>query len=82
MCKYFENYRRCKFNPCAYRHEQESSKTYDEVEEEKLKEINDKISVIENKINKKNGQIEELISKISSLESEIYEIDTIKEKNQ
>ena len=80
LCKYFENYRRCKFNPCAYRHEQESSKIYDEVDEEKFKEINDKISVMENEINQKNGQIEELVSKISSLESEIHEIDTIKEK--
>ena len=80
LCKYFENYRRCKFNPCAYRHEKDSSKTYDEVEERNLKEINDKMSVIENEIIKKNERIEELVSKISSLESKIKEIDTFKEK--
>ena len=56
--KIFENYRRCKFNPCAYRHENDSSKTNDEVEERKVKEIHDKLSVIENEINKKNEQIE------------------------
>ena len=35
---------------------------------------------MENEINKKNEQIEELVSKISSLESKINEIDTFKEK--
>ena len=80
LCKYFENYGRCKFNPCAFKHE-ESSKTVNKMN------INDQLSFLDNEIKKKNNEIEELSSKVSILENRLCEmnrkysnVDEIQEK--
>ena len=70
-CRYFENFGRCKFFPCAFKHEPRNSTPANE--EITIKES---YKLIENEIKEKNRKIEELSTKICNLEIRISDIET------
>ena len=72
-CKYYRNYWRCKFSPCAFKHVNTvSTKETNELESE-MKVISDKINALDEIIGEKNNQIENISSKILKLESKLAE---------
>ena len=75
LCRYFQNYGRCKFSPCAFRHE-----TSNIIPVNEEKDLREKLVFLENEIKAKDKKIEELATKISDLETKLSVIDSIKEK--
>jgi hypothetical protein len=75
-CKYYSNYKRCKFNPCKFLHLK--NENYDE----KLKEISKKQETIEEnlqeKINIINLKIKEIDEKIDIHEEAIKAIEKVR----
>ena len=69
LCRYFKNYGRCKFYPCAFRHVSEISNDSNDG----IKDIKDKIDLLENAVKEKNRQIEEMSCEITKLETKITE---------
>jgi hypothetical protein len=69
-CKYYSNYKRCKFNPCKFLHLK--NENYDE----KLKEISQKQETIEENLQEKlniiNLKIKEIDEKIDIHEEAIF----------
>ena len=68
-CKYFRDFGRCKFSPCAFKH-QVVTNAYDDILKE-MKEINEKIVDLESDILDKNQQIEKMSCKIENLERKL-----------
>ena len=71
ICRYFENFGRCKFFPCAFKHESRNSEPANE-----QIAMREKYKLIENEIKEKNKQIEELLARIDSLETRIKAVET------
>ena len=70
-CKYHRNYRRCKFSPCAFKHENLASNN--ESSELEIKGISEKIVALDSVISEKNKEIENMSSKIDGTEKKLFE---------
>ena len=70
ICRYFDNYGRCKFFPCAFKHETRNSII---VNEERT--FSENYKFIENEIKEKSRMIDELSTKICSLETKISDLE-------
>ena len=70
-CKFYVNYKRCKFSPCAFKHEEVAPREDSRDFEKEIKMISDKMNDLENIIHKKDSQIQDMASKISSLENKL-----------
>ena len=75
LCRYFQNYGRCKFSPCAFKHETSYIKPVNEEND-----LREKLFFLENEIKEKDKKIEELATKISDLEIKIEDHDKKFEK--
>ena len=71
FCKYFRNYGRCKFNPCAFKHQ---------ILVGSNKGLEEKIIFLENAVHEKNKQIEDLNLEIARLETKVNDIETKSEE--
>ena len=72
-CKFYINYKRCKFSPCAFKHEEVTIREDSKDLEEDIKVISDKMNDLETIINEKDSQIQEMSNKISCLENKLAE---------
>ena len=68
-CKFYRNYGRCKFSPCAFKHEVVTEKNDTVKLMKEMKVISDKLADLESAIIEKNQQIEEMSAKIQRLET-------------
>ena len=68
LCRYFKNYGRCKFSPCAFKHQSQ-------VNDDGIEDIKEKMRFLQNAVDEKNNQIEELSSEISRLKIKLSEIE-------
>ena len=68
-CRYFRNFGRCKFSPCAFNHEIVVKGNECEKIRKEVKILNDKILSLENVISCQNIQIEEMNTKIQNIET-------------
>ena len=71
VCRYYRNYGRCKFSPCALKHEDHAD--YNKTVDKEIKTSHDKFLALENAILGKNEEIEELTNKILSIEHTLFE---------
>ena len=71
VCKYYRNYGRCKFSPCAFKHEDRGHNS--EIVDNEIKTLHDKLLALEKAILCKNEEIEELSTKILSIENKSFE---------
>ena len=71
ICKYFRNFGRCKFDPCAFKHEVVTKENIHEDVVKEIKVISEKIASLESEIINKNQQIEEMSNKINNLERKL-----------
>ena len=71
VCKYYRNYGRCKFFPFAFKHEDPGQNS--EIVDKEIKTLNDKLLALEKAIICKNEEIEELTTKILSIENKSFE---------
>ena len=58
VCRYFQKYGRCKFSPCAFKHE--VLRNHNEKLEKDIKDLSDKIHVLEEIIMTKEKTIDEI----------------------
>ena len=73
ICKFFRKYGRCKFSPCAFKHEIElPGNDYEKMNKE-VKDLGEKVLALENDIQNKNKEIEDLTNKISGIENKLTE---------
>ena len=56
-CKYYTNFRRCKFSPCAFKHENGETVNNDPDIETEMKIISDKIVAIDEIISEKDSKL-------------------------
>ena len=68
-CRYFEKYKRCKFDPCAYKHD-DKEKTIKEISE-KIKQLSKDIKVL----NDKEKESERIIEKLKQFDDIIQKRD-------
>ena len=73
-CKYYRNYGRCKFSPCAFKHQNQIGIN------EGFEDMKGKIIFLENSVQEKNKQIEVLNSEILRLQTKVSEIETKSEE--
>ena len=73
ICKFFRKYGRCKFSPCAFKHEIELSGNDHEKTDKEVKVLSEKVLALENDIRNKNQEIEDLTEKISVIENKLSE---------
>ena len=73
ICKFFRKYRRCKFSPCAFKHEIELPGNDHEKIDKEVKELSEKVLALENDIQNKNKKIEDLTEKIAVIENKLSE---------
>ena len=74
ICRYYREYKRCKFNPCAYKHE-DDEKTIDTLMKEN-KTMSEKIEqiVLDIKIlTEKEKKFEDIIQKLNNFENIVIE---------
>ena len=71
--KYFKNYGRCKFSPCAFKHEYDPSINDFETVNKELMNISERLLAFEQVINEKNKEINEMSVKIETLEKNLSE---------
>ena len=71
VCRYYRNYGRCKFSPCAFKHEDHAN--YNETVDKEIKTLHEKFLALEKAILGKNEEIEELTNKILSIEHTLFE---------
>ena len=72
-CRYFRDYGRCKFFPCAFKHEIDPSRNDFENKNKEIKDISERLLALEQVINDKNKEIDEMSVKIETLEKKISE---------
>ena len=70
ICRYFDNFGRCKFSPCAFKHETRTS-----IPSNEQTTVTENYKFLENEIKEKNRQIDELSTKICNLETKISDIE-------
>ena len=73
ICKFFKNYGRCKFSPCAFKHGIQRPENNCERIDEEIKNLSEKVLALENVIKCKNQDIENLSRKILSIEDKLFE---------
>ena len=66
ICRYFQNYGRCKFSPCAFKHE--VSMNDNERLEKDIKDLSDKIHALEEIIKTKEKTIDEITANLLDME--------------
>ena len=69
MCRFFKEYKRCKFDPCAYKHE-DKEKTIKEISE-KLEQLSRNIEVL----NRKEKESERMIEKLRQFDDIVQKRD-------
>ena len=69
-CKYFQEYKRCKFGEfCSFSHDSEYH-IHDHVPNNVTTDIQNRLEMLENKIKEKDNQIENLIEEIDAIKKE------------
>ena len=78
-CKYFKNFRRCKFSPWAFKHETDPSINDFENVNKEINNISERLLALDQVINDNNKEIDKMSVKIETPEKKITE-NNIEEK--